>query len=466
MGIRKALSLERDPPIQEVINCGAIPGLVACVRQSQNTAMQFEAAWAITNIASGTSEHTKFIIDSGVVVDLANLVVSAQSNDVREQAIWALGNIAGDRDLYRRLVIDLGVIDPMLVLMFNSAGVSMSMRRNIAWVFSNMCRGSTRDEAQSLGPIWRGAISTLAAVGDEEIKTELAWALAHLTDNLNDFPEPAGDIITSGLLSRLVAYLLACEHMGMCEKAYLRIVANLAAGWDHHSRAVVESNAIPMAVKIYRAEKSSQRNSNIKEILWMCSNILAVNDKKIHTQVIESGFADCVMEVLRAHIQGGTLNALGVYEKEAIYCISNALESAEQENRSKWIERGAIDLLASALDFLCKQGSGSEMAMTILSSLRTAWGDVKAKVGAEVLQRIKESSAVLAKKDASFEKFLKDEDEKKTVKKELKAEEANAGDAMANQSKEEGKTEEAKKEEVKTPEATIEETQTHAAGTT
>ncbi len=75
---------EPNPPVEELASCGLLPRLVDFLHVSNCPQLQFEAAWTLTNVASGTCEQTAAVVEAGAVPIFVQLLQSP-SEDVREQ---------------------------------------------------------------------------------------------------------------------------------------------------------------------------------------------------------------------------------------------------------------------------------------------------------------------------------------------------------------------------------------------
>ena len=327
-GFRKILSVEYNPPVEEVLASGVLPAFVQMLQLNDKPKIQFEAAWALTNIAS--TDETKAIVDAGAVPHFAQLL-SSPDPEVREQCAWCLGNVAGDSPALRDVVLSSGAMQPLLQNIAHPA--NKSLYNNCIWALSNFCRGKPQPNLSHVSP----AVPILAQIlrsptSDNGAKTDALWALSYISDGDDDRIQA---VIVSGVLDVLIAIL--GDEPNLATPA-LRTVGNLVSGNDDQTQAVIDAGLMFQMETLLNSSKRMIR----KEACWVLSNIAAGTEAQISTVLkLPKGGMQRVIEMAQS--------SEWEVRKEAIWVVSNIATGGSESQIMSVVEAGGIDAVCSIL---------------------------------------------------------------------------------------------------------------------
>ncbi|KAK3893053.1 hypothetical protein Pcinc_003099 [Petrolisthes cinctipes] len=349
---RKLLSSDRNPPIDDLIQSGILPILVRCLEGTDNPSLQFEAAWALTNIASGTSRQTQAVVHAGAVPLFLKLLNSASQN-VCEQAVWALGNIIGDGPQLRDYVISLGVVQPLLS--FINPDIPIGFLRNVTWVVVNLCRNKEPPPPHPTIKEILPALNILINHQDTSILVDTVWAISYLTDGGNTNIQL---VIDSGVVPKLIP-LLSHKEVKV-QTAALRAVGNIVTGTDDQTQVVLNCGALYHFPLLLNHVKEKIN----KEAVWFLSNITAGNKQQVQAVIDANLIPMIITQLSKGEFQT---------QKEAAWAISNLTISGSKQQVAYLVSKGVIYPFCNLLT--CKDTQVIQVVLDGISNILSRAGE-------------------------------------------------------------------------------------------
>ncbi|CAJ2631731.1 unnamed protein product [Trifolium pratense] len=317
------------PLIDKVIRAGVVPRFVKFLTREDMPQLQFMAAWTLTNIAAGLSEHTRIVIDHGAVPLLVQLM-SSSNDDIKEQTLWALGNIAGDSPSASDHVLNDGALLPLLSLLWNPSTTKKSIWNIAKWAFLNLCRGKSLPTLYEQIRPALPALRELLLMHDEEFVLYACQILSCITQNGSS--EMVQAVVEANVCPRLVELLLFPTSKVIVPA--LQILGDIASGDDAQTQVLINSGALHcLKFLLTQSDKII-----LEETCLAISNITAGNSAQLQA-VLD---ADLITPLVCL-----TKDEFNV-RNEAVWAISNATHGTPEQIRSLAC-KGCIEALCDLL---------------------------------------------------------------------------------------------------------------------
>jgi len=408
--LRLLLSMEREPPILRIARSGVVPKIINFMysdkqsnknnknkhnQQSKNKnrnanqeadikkKIQFEAAWMITNICAGATQYVTAMVQQGAIKAFVDLLRNADSSEMADQAVWGLGNIIGEGRKFKDQILSSGVINDFVAIIDDYANVKDAILGNCLWALSNFFRCNMNFELNQISSLINGICRLLKETKDEKQISEALRCFNFMSlqsDKICNYLAKAGavNIAMKFLHQETAKYEVALQagadqtklhrndddddnkktaenakvtqariansakmaQLKMNSAVYrpaLRMIGNLLSGDDFVTQTVLEAGYMEVIYPFLTHFTACTR----KEMMWSLSNIMAGSHQQIEMLLSREKLFEAIINSARSDVH--------VVQKEACFCICNALVDCVAAQKKKMVEYGCIEALVGIL---------------------------------------------------------------------------------------------------------------------
>uniref|UniRef100_A0AC35U1A4 Importin subunit alpha n=1 Tax=Rhabditophanes sp. KR3021 TaxID=114890 RepID=A0AC35U1A4_9BILA len=343
--VRRLLSKSKDPPVEEIVKSGLLNALTEGLT-IQHEKIQFECAWAITNVVSGDTSQTIEAVKTGCTPRLLALCRTGKLNLI-EQALWAIANITGDSSQLRDYAISEGLLEVLTDLIKNAHTTKVELVRVMAWTLSNLCRHKNPHPSPMAIKKILPNIHILMEHQDKAVRQDACWALSYMSDG----PDEQIALVASEKTLQILLDMLKSKVDSWVAPA-LRVFGNIATGADFLTQYVVDCGALNVLPSLMEKKKATI----IKECAWLISNIAAGSQGQIQA-IIES---KCLEHVFQTFYNGDHKSIF-----ECSWVVSNIVQGGTTNQILALREYGGIAALCSQLN-----APNAEVTVNILDTLK------------------------------------------------------------------------------------------------
>ncbi|KAJ5072969.1 importin subunit alpha-4 [Anaeramoeba ignava] len=327
--IRKLVSVEKNPPITEVVETGALSLIVPFLRDFKHPKLQFESAWIITNIIADGSKHAKMVVKQNSIPLLVDLLKS-QNEEVVEQAIWAIGNLAADRAKYRDILLKQNTLNILIDVLTNTK--NSGIFQNVTWTITNFFRGRPPpqfSEIQNAIPY----LIQLLSNNDKEVISDACWGISYLVHRL--FKYLSQDFF-SQVNPKLIS-LFSSDQPKIIIPA-IKAVGYIFVGSIDQSHALIQLNLLHILSNLLLVPKSQIQ----KEICWFLSYTAEFAPNQMLAILKSTEIIPRLLSLMNS--------SDFQMRQEAAWVLSNIITYGNVENIDFLVQNGAIKSLCNLLE--------------------------------------------------------------------------------------------------------------------